>query len=220
MIAVDETLGKVLDMDSLAAPVSGVKVLEICWDCLSSPVVNTRWPPAPAYCAQNGIFFWALPKRWSEYLWISFPFSVVALVEVVPETDSCCQLSPALPNLTWPEYAPRIPPGADAICAHNMVAVARCLRIQKLVVSGSLTDSRLERLSEYAPLQLPYSGYPRLEVWVSGWRWFDELGRLIVDSGDQYVRLFAKHNFLTLDWRDRRTRGQVDEIVQEILAKE
>ncbi|GIW60008.1 MAG: hypothetical protein KatS3mg087_1074 [Patescibacteria group bacterium] len=201
----------------LTAPVCGVKVLEIHGRYkLSSPVASTIWPPASAYSSLRGLFFWAFPAAWRRYVWISSQVNVAALVDVVPADTESCRIEPIVRNLFWPESLPTLNDG-DCLVARNLVGVARCLRIETIIVSQCLTERQLERLSEYAPLRVSHSGFPRLEVWTSGWRWFDSGGSLVLDACYDRVRLFARHNFATLEWRDRRTRQQVHDIVQEIL---
>ncbi|GIW60019.1 MAG: hypothetical protein KatS3mg087_1085 [Patescibacteria group bacterium] len=203
----------------LTAPVCGVKVLEIHRRYqLASPVASTIWPPAQSYFSTRGLFFWAFPETWCRYLWSASQINVAALVDVVPADTDSCRISPGIPNLVWPEDVPPIQHfECDCLVARNMVGIARCLRIRNLIVSRCLSDRQLHRLAEYAPVRVSHNEFPRLEVWTSGWRWFDSGGSLVLDACYDRVRLFARHNFATLEWRDRRTRERVHDIVQEIL---
>ncbi|GIV51932.1 MAG: hypothetical protein KatS3mg038_2453 [Candidatus Kapaibacterium sp.] len=127
----------------LTAEVRGVKVLEVYrlpppWELLTlaSPLAQSRWEPRrpPEYRARHGIYFWALPTllldAW-EYMRPVDRYYVVALVRAVPRRRRQLELEPVR-SICEPR---RIDfGGADVLWHRNYVAIARAVRIERLIV--------------------------------------------------------------------------------------
>ncbi|GIV50744.1 MAG: hypothetical protein KatS3mg038_1265 [Candidatus Kapaibacterium sp.] len=127
----------------LTAEVRGLKVLEVYqlpppWETLTlaSPLAKSRWEPRrpPEYRARYGIYLWSLPASlldaW-QYMRPSDQHHVIAMMRVVARRRRQLELEPVR-SICEPR---RIDfGGADVLWHRNYVAIARAVRIERLIV--------------------------------------------------------------------------------------
>ncbi|GIV50804.1 MAG: hypothetical protein KatS3mg038_1325 [Candidatus Kapaibacterium sp.] len=127
----------------LEAEVRGLKVLKAyrlapkyTTIALTSPYAKSLWMPhePPEYRARHGIYLWAMPTvlldAW-QYMCPTHGRDVIAIMRVVPSCDEQLELGP-LSNLPHPNYVQFR--GADVLYHRNYVAIARAVRIERLIV--------------------------------------------------------------------------------------
>ncbi|GIV52609.1 MAG: hypothetical protein KatS3mg038_3130 [Candidatus Kapaibacterium sp.] len=127
----------------LTAEVRGIKVLEVYrlpppgeLLTLASPLAQSRWDPRrpPEYRARHGIYLWSLPASlldaW-QYMQPSVQHHVIAMMRAVPRRRWQLELEPVR-SICEPR---RIDfGGADVLWHRNYVAIARAVRIERLIV--------------------------------------------------------------------------------------
>lgn len=141
MIAVDETPEKVL------------KVLDVDFDCssetlqLRSPLADSIWHPAEAYRAEHGIFLWVIPQNLQEIV-VPMEDSVLAVVSVLPGGTAGLELRPRR-KMEWPvQLVDPLPVNRDVMVYRNFLGLARCVRIEELILPAGRLQKYAEVLSK------------------------------------------------------------------------
>ncbi|GIV52227.1 MAG: hypothetical protein KatS3mg038_2748 [Candidatus Kapaibacterium sp.] len=127
----------------LEADVREFKVLEVYrlpppWELLTlaSPLVKSRWEPRrpPEYRARYGIYLWSLPASlldaW-QYMRPSDQHHVIAVMRVVPRRKRQLELEPvrSISSVRHVHFG-----AADVLWHRNYVAIARAVRIERLIL--------------------------------------------------------------------------------------
>ncbi|GIW60010.1 MAG: hypothetical protein KatS3mg087_1076 [Patescibacteria group bacterium] len=216
--------------DPIEAPVVGVKYFSVWRDdgFLVSHSVRLAWPPArpPRYVSRRGFFFWAFPLPWLPYASPSVPPSMtavaaVATVRVLPhDTAQCCRID-SIGN-HWPDYAPQIPRGVDAVCARNMVGIARAIEILdiRLISASGIESSLLDAMRRHYGVPVSparWDDVPRLEISDLWWEFWDCTGALRVYA--DYWVVTRCHPRERRSWGDHDAREFAHRAVRETITK-
>ncbi|GIW60003.1 MAG: hypothetical protein KatS3mg087_1069 [Patescibacteria group bacterium] len=210
-------------MRPIEAPVTGVKVFRVT-DCglLQSPYAYCIWPAVNSgYCSTRGFFFWAFPNEWHNYL-APPRGAVLAVVKVLPsKTRRLISVDPFGVTQKWPNYLPELPKRVDAVCARNLVGIARAIRIELLIGRANDFDgSQLQRkLEQYAPLRLVEEQRPCILCGSCCWEVYGASSGdcPLLESDYYWVRLPSEHKLRR--WRCRKTRTMTVSVVESVLRK-
>ncbi|GIW60021.1 MAG: hypothetical protein KatS3mg087_1087 [Patescibacteria group bacterium] len=153
----------------LEATVRAVKILDVLPPGeLCSPRAGIIWPTATAYSSARGFFCWALPPSWYSRIVPLRPRSAAVILRVLPHETRGQPIEPPPDTaLRWPDYVSEIPAEADVIVARNLVAVARAVAIERVIVRG---EDYWPRLAQYAPVSIcNRTPFPRAYVDDDSW---------------------------------------------------
>ncbi|GIW60016.1 MAG: hypothetical protein KatS3mg087_1082 [Patescibacteria group bacterium] len=210
--------------DVLEAPVVGVKILKLANDGrrLRSAAVNADWPFSPrGYRSARGFFFWSFPPAWLPLVRPMHADEVIAIVRVLPADTPCLSSVEPVGNPTWPRYMDDLPLDADAMCARNMVAVARAVAIDCIVLHPQ-HYAVLDAIDRYAPVVVPKTFADRpITVSPAAWSITDHM---TVSVWSEYetasvTRYRDGHGWwpCQLWWEHRETRNTVMRAVDDAL---
>ncbi|GIV51569.1 MAG: hypothetical protein KatS3mg038_2090 [Candidatus Kapaibacterium sp.] len=197
-------------MRCLTAEVRGLKVLRgvpppaaLGTFTLASPLAKSRWEPRrpPEYRARYGIYLWSLPASlldaW-QYMRPSDQHHVIAVMRVVPRRKRQLELEPvrSISSVRHVHFG-----AADVLWHRNYVAIARAVRIERLIAHPDAPGEVVTLCHQY--------GVP---VHVS------QCDAIIVGDGAVAVRgktrrvvLYTEHATVQSTWshRERHAGGRV-----------
>ncbi|GIV51299.1 MAG: hypothetical protein KatS3mg038_1820 [Candidatus Kapaibacterium sp.] len=182
----------------LEAEVRGCKVLTVerlppHKFMLTSPLARSPWEPRrpPEYRARYGIYLWSLPASLLDAYEYMLPMDVsdvIAMMRVVPSCAEQLELVPAI-TLARPNYIEFR--GADVLYHRNMVAIARAVRIERLILHPEAPREVVTLCHQYGvPVHVSHCGAIAIgDGWVR------------VCSPTRYVALHTAHATVRLPGR-------------------